>query len=43
MDWMAHGSISGKRFFFSKHPASSGVYPASYSVHMREEEGYNAS
>jgi hypothetical protein len=36
MDWITHGSIPGKRFFSSKHPTSSGVYPASYSVGMRE-------
>jgi hypothetical protein len=39
MDWMTHGSFPGKRFFFSKHPTSFGVYPASYSVSMREEGG----
>jgi hypothetical protein len=33
---MTYGSIPGSRFFSSKHPTSSGVYPASYSVGMRE-------
>jgi len=33
---MTHGSIPGKRFSSSKHPTSSGVYPASYSVGKRE-------
>ena len=36
MDWMTPDSIPGKRFFSSKHLTGSGVYPASYTVGMRE-------